>query len=272
MGLPFAGALAGATSSLANFLTGRDDYDVEASFRSFMASMLGSKDFGRAMSKGLPNMAGIDLSDLGEGDLLPFSRLLSDRRKLEESIPDWASGMMGGTFGAAIDMLEGSRDIAYGLPMQGFAKMLPHGMRDLFGAYRLSQFGYEDSHGRRLPLTAGASDILMRAVGLDPTDFSDYETKKRIGDAMKEAQAERGGFLKQRAELAANNQDMSGFQSALSGMQQYVADDPQRYRMMSTLPEMLARDQMNSYYAAATDRPLGFGMMRQKIGGVVTSF
>jgi hypothetical protein len=271
LGLPFAGAFAGAASSLANFVTGRDDYDVEASFRQFMASMLG-KDFGRAMSKGLPNMLGIDMSDLGEGDLLPFSRLLTDRRKLEESIPDWAGSMMGGTSGAVLDMLEGSRDIAYGLPMQGFAKMLPHGMRDLFGAYRLSQYGYEDSHGRRLPLSAGASDVLMRAVGLDPTDFSEYETKKRIGDSLKDAQAERAGFLKQRAELAMNNQDPGGLSSAVSDMGRYVMDDPQRARLLSTIVGTGVRDQRDTALAAALGRPLGFGMTRQKIGGVLSSF
>jgi len=255
LGMPMASALAGVASNAANFFTGKDNFDVETSYREFLADMLG-KDLGQVVAKGLPTAAGVDLSDLGDQNITPFSKLLSDRRKLEESMGDWAKGAMGSPFGVGVNWLEGMRDIAYGLPMQGMAKMVPHGLKGPMDAARMAAYGYEDNHGRQLPITADAQDILLRAVGLDPADKEEYDDKARKATAFKEMRSERAQFIRERLELATAHGDQAGLNSAIQAAQSYGMDHVQQ-QILPHLGSIVQADKLKSATAGALGLPLG---------------
>jgi len=272
LGMPFATAIAGAASNMANFLTGKDDFDIEASYREFLADVFG-KDFAKVVAKGVPAGAlGFDTSELGDQNLAPFNKLLSDRRKLEESAPDWAKTALGSPFGIGLNWFEGMRDFAYGLPLQGFAKMVPHGLKGPTDAWRMSQFGYEDEHGRKLPIDASQADILMRAVGLNPSDKAEYDEKARTAQALKEARAERSGFLKQRLEIAASHEDPEALQAAMQASQQYGMDHPM-HQILPKLGQFISQDRIKSAQAKAMGgMPLGIGLSEMEIAKRLGSY
>ena len=270
LGLPAAAALSGVASNMANFLTGKDDFDVETSYREFLSSMIG-KDLGKVVAKGLPTALGVDTSNLGDQNLLPFTKLLSDRRKLEESIPDWAKNSLGSPFGIGMNWMEGMRDMAYGLPLQGMAKMVPHGLKGPMDAARMAAFGYEDEHGRKLPITASAGDILTKAIGLEPEDKEEYADKSRKATAFKEMRSERAQFIRQRYELAMSHGDQQGVQDAVQAAQQYGMDHPQ-HQILPKLGALLQQDRIKSATAGALGLPLGIGQNEMEIANRLRSF
>lgn len=265
MGLPFAASIAGAASNLGNALTGKDDYDVESSYRNFLANTFG-KEAGEVIAKGAPRAAGLDLSDLGDGSLLDkYIKPLTDRRKLEESVPDWLKGMAGSPLAGGLSIIEGMRDWAHGVPLSvAGAKMAPAAIKGPLEAYRMSQHGYENKDGVKLPMDASTADIMMRAVGLEPEDKAEYTEKARSATELKEARSEREQYIKQRMLLAHAHGDRDEMQSATGAAQAFQQDNPMQ-GFLQRLPQMIQQQQNEGAVARATGMPVGFGMNEQKI-------
>ena len=225
LGMPFMSAFAGAASKLANTLTGKDDYDVEASYRTFLSHTFG-KEIGKVIAKGVPQALGLDTSELGDQSLLPFTNFLADRRKLEDRVGDWAKNALGSPFATGLNFVEGARDISQGLPLQGIGKMLPTALKGPYDAYRIAQYGYEDKNGTQKPLDADVRDVLLRVAGLHGATEAEFNDKSRLAAGLKETRMERQGYIKQRLLLSQSHNDPAGYQSAVADAAQFGKDHP----------------------------------------------
>jgi len=188
LGLPMAGAFAGAYDKLANLFTGKDDHDIEGSYRTWLASTFG-KQTGEAIAKGIPRaFAGIDLAHLGDQNLLPLTSLLTDKRKFEDAEDDFYKSMAGSLAGEMGEFYLGGRDLLNGDYMMGLQKILPEGIKGLAEGAYINEHGYINAAGQKLPVSAGGLNVLKEVLGFKPGELAEYQDKQRIFSGL---QAER---------------------------------------------------------------------------------
>ena len=188
MGLPVAAAFAGAYDKLTNLFTGKDDTDIEGSYRTWLAHTFG-KQAGEAIAKGIPRaFAGIDLEHLGDQNLLPFTGLITDKRKFEDAEDDFYKSMGGALGGELGEFYLGARDLLNGDYMMGAQKILPEGLKGLAEGAYIAQHGYINASGQKLPVSAGGLNVLKEILGFKPGELAEYQDKQRIFSGL---QAER---------------------------------------------------------------------------------
>lgn len=256
LGLPGATAIAAAVDKLAG-LFGDDDepYDVKVAWRKFLSDMFG-KEVGQLLSRGLVRQLNIDLAQrAGEGDIVPFSRLLSDRRKLEDSLPDWSMQMLGSPVSMGVGIVMGLRDISQGNVLEGMIKALPMAFRSPVQAYSLTAKGYVDKGGNQLPLEAGAFDVLAQALGFKTADKAEYDERNlamlgRKGEIMRRA----SNIRKNLAE-AIEQGDVEDQRKWLAEARRFDKNQP-AYAIMPTLASVLQRRAMARETASALDTPV----------------
>lgn len=185
LGMPFASVFATVLERLVDAFDDDDQpYDATASWRNFLASVLG-KDAAEVVSRGLPRAAGFDLSQrVGEADLLPFSQFIGDRRSWRESI----QGMLGRSVGASPNMLlnvaDGGEQFAQGNIVAGLKSILPVALKGPTEVFRMTQDGYVDTKGNKLPLSPTASSYLWQLIGFTPAQKAEY-SEARSDQAMR---------------------------------------------------------------------------------------
>ena len=133
---------------------------------------------GEVLARGAPRALGFDLSSrVGEQDLLPFTKLLTDRRDWKTAARDQAQRSFGAAAGMGVSVLNGVSKISDGDVMAGMVEMLPVGLRNLTKGYQLTTDGYVDAKGNKLPITPGGSAILYQLLGLTSSDRAEYTEK-----------------------------------------------------------------------------------------------
>ena len=201
LGLPFAGFGAGAFDKLARLFTGRDDVDIQGMYRVWLKHVFGD-DVGEIMAKGLPREFGIDLSKVGDQNLLPGTQIMQDKRKLEEATRDWFLSMGGAASSQAVNTLLGLRDMWNGDYLLGATKMLPEQFRSLAEAAYIDKHGYVDKYGNRNKLTPTALEILASALGFDPARLTDIQEQRRTYQGLKAQETEREQNIERHIVLA----------------------------------------------------------------------
>jgi hypothetical protein len=227
LGLPVAGVAASAASTLANFLGGTDKYDAETWYREHLNNVFGPQ-IGEAIAKGLPRLAGMDLSEhAGEDRLLPFSDMLTDKRKWSDVFSSAAWHSLGSPFSMAANMVKGATDVANGRMLKGVQEVLPSSAKNVFSAWRMSQYGYEDNRGVKLPMQApGAGDILMQAVGITPQPLAHEREATEALQGLKDRRSIVTSNLSANLVTAMSHHDNDAMQAALRSYQAFDADHP----------------------------------------------
>jgi len=181
LGLPAASMFAGAYDAIAGALGDEDEpQDIKTSWRNFLADTFG-KEVGEVLSRGLFRQAGIDIAQrAGEGDIIPFTRLLTDKREFKDKWKDWAAQAAGSPFGMLAGMIEGAEELSKGNVMGGFEKALPVAFRSGVKAYQMTDKGYTDAKGNTIPLTPGATDVLAQALGFKPAEKAEYDEEAQL--------------------------------------------------------------------------------------------
>ena len=183
LGLPFASFAGGLYDKMAKTLTGRDDIDLEGSYRTWLANVFG-KDVGEVLAKGLPRALGVDVSKIGDANLLPGTGIMIDKRKFEDASKDWYQSMAGAAIGEGGRFYLGARDLMNGDYMMGAIKMLPEGFKGLAEAEYAREHGYTNKFGQRLPIQPSTADIAKMAVGIDPANLAQYNEANRIKQGL----------------------------------------------------------------------------------------
>lgn len=255
LGLPFATAVAAAADKLCG-LFGDGHCDSKTALRNMTADVFGH-DIEPLISRGLVRGAGFDISDrAGEADILPFSKFLADKRAMDDSLKDLAWSSWGAPSSMLANMFDGYEKIAQGDLLGGMQQGVPLALRGPVKAFAMTEDGYTDKNGNKLPMTPGAYDILLQAIGLNPGDKADYQQAKF-------AQTQRAGVLSRESNLIRNSLataiergDTAAQEKWMARAQEFDATNPSRAilpRMGTTLTRR-ARMQIN---ADATGTPLG---------------
>ena len=239
LGLPFASVAARALDSLREAF-GDDDEpkDSKSDWRNFLAEIFG-KDFAEVLARGVPRALGGDISSrAGEADLLPFSRLLTDRREWEDAAKDQALRTLGSPVSMMLNILRGGEQMAKGDVIGGLKTIVPNALKGPLEAYRMATDGrYVDNRGRELPLTPGASDILTQLLGITPAEKAEYQEasmaqtvrqglltreasaiRNQLADAIIEQSPDRAELMKQAQEYDRAHPDRPSIVKSISGV------------------------------------------------------
>lgn len=188
LGMPFATAIAAAADGLCEMF-GDGHCDSKIAMRNMTAEVFGH-DIEPLLSKGIVSRAvGVDISErAGEGNLLPFSKFLADKRAMEDKLKDLTLASWGAPTSMIANMLKGYEKLSQGDLLGGMQEAVPLALKGPIKAYEMSEKGYTDKAGNVLPMTPGAYDILLQTIGLNPGEKADYQQAKF-------AQSQRSGVL-----------------------------------------------------------------------------
>ena len=257
LGLPGADMFAGIFDKLYATLTGKDDMDIEGLYRTWMANAYGP-GVSEVLAKGLPRALGIDLSHLGEQDLIPFTEAVKEKRKFEDAADDWIQHMAGPTINEAKDMVVGLRDIVNGDYSIGMEKALPGSLKEFVGAYRLNEIGhYVDNQGRALPITPGALSVLQEALGVKPANEAQYQEASEIKQGLLAQRQYRQQNIGTHLLRAFNTGDTASIAPWMQEAVQYQMDHPGLGGPMQNLQRMIMMSQRGQAQAQALGIPLG---------------
>lgn len=258
LALPFAGAIAGAYNRFSDYLGDKDDTDIEGSYRTWLAGTFG-KAAGDAITKGLPRMAlGIDLSHLGDQNMLPFSSMIASKRKLEDAWKDETKSMAGSAPNEIINMTLGLRDMLNGDYAIGATKLLPEGLRGLAEAYRLDEFGgYVDRNNTKLPIKQGDLDTLKLALGFEPAQEKQYEEGARMLSGLKADRQYREQNISRHLEMAITANDPASLNAWMGEAVKYVRDHPGMGNPLARMQAVLSQRIQGAAMARATGMPIG---------------
>jgi len=262
LGLPAAGWIAGAATRASALLspTG-EEFDVEQGYRDFLDNLIG-KDAGQIAARGLPRYLGTDTSDLGDAEIAPFTRMMSDRRKWEDTLKDQAMHMMGSPISMASNMVVGGRDFAMGNYLQGLQEMAPRALKSAFKAFRMSQaspdgeYAYHDKEGHKLPLAPDALSTLQTALGFEPGRYAEYEEGSRALQGRREAMQFVAANIRKNLAISMERNDQAGVEKFRGLAAEYDKEHPQE-AIMSTFPAYYGRRQQQAAIARTTQLPYG---------------
>ena len=263
LGLPAAGIVAGVADTLAKEFTGRDDVDVQSLYRSWLANVFGP-GVSDVLAKGLPRAFGMDLSRLGDQDLIPTTHFWQEKRKFEDSYDDFLRSMAGSAPADVTRVFLGGRDMMNGDYLQGAAKMLPELVKSPMEAAYFAKHGYVDQYGTKFPMQPKATDILMSAIGIDPQNYAQYQEANKIviGQRAQE-QTDRLNIVRH-LDMAMKNPDSADYQTWANKAMQFQ----QRYPSMTGGPLMDAvRMLSQQMIRAAVGQERGAPMNAPIIGG-----
>ena len=227
LGLPFLSVAASAASSLANFLTGDDRFDAEKWYREHLRQAFGDTA-AEVITKGLPRLAGMDLSEhAGEERLLPFSDMLTDKRKWSDVFNSAAFHAFGSPFSMGANAVKGATDIYNGRVLNGMQEMLPSAAKNFVRAYRMTTEGYIAPNGTKLPLEGpGAADIAMQMVGITPAAKAAYDERAEALTNLKDRRQIISQNLGANMVEAFNTHDPAAMQAAQAKTMAFVQTHP----------------------------------------------
>ncbi len=258
MGLPAVGLLAGAYDKLADFITGDRTHDIRASYRKWLSDTFGGAT-GEVLAHGVPRLGGIDLSQhLGEDRILPFTDIMTDKRKFEDAYSDWLKGMAGSSAHLGYNMVMGARDLINGDVQEGLTKFMPEMLRNLSEANLLSRYGWTDKAGFQIPggPPTGA-EVGEKALGITPSSEANYQEKKNIASGLEERQTYDNQNIQTHLAKAFNRQDPAAFASWQRASMQYMATHPGMMPPMGSFGNYLREHMQSAALAGATGTPLG---------------
>lgn len=240
LGLPFAGAIAGVINRLGDMFGDDELTDVEGNIRNMLSDTFG-KDVGEVLARGLPRAIGMDLSQrAGEQDILPFSRLLRDRRSWKDALGDTAMRGMGAPFAMAINVFDGGAELSKGNYFQGLKSMVPVAMKNLLESYKMTDRGYVDRAGNVLPMDAGAWDVMVRLMGFSSSEMAEYNEARFSSVSMRSGRQANAARIRQQLAVAIESQDREGFRTWVARAREFEQANPGT-TILATLPGLLTR-------------------------------
>ena len=141
-----------------------------------LRKMIGDETTADLLLKGVPKLAGIDLSGrLGAGgmlSLLPYADVSMDRKGYEAAVMGALGPFLGGLMP---NIADGVGKIGQGKYYEGVVKMLPKGFADAYKAFHLSTEGLTQKNGDQImsPEEVTLVDAFFQAMGLPTNTLTD---------------------------------------------------------------------------------------------------
>jgi len=174
MGLPGIGALMFLANTIQKAFGDDEPWDAETALRNWLRDQLG-KDAGAAVAKGLPTLAGVDLSaKLGAGNILSIAPMMRDsdtgRGVYTELLLSLAGPTLGGLLPRFADGAQFMNEGQFGRAAESF---MPKFAADVLRAGRFADEGVRTRGGDAMRKDVGAWDAFIVAAGLSQTDIAD---------------------------------------------------------------------------------------------------
>jgi hypothetical protein len=259
LGLPMLATAASVYDRLKDLVTGEDNNDVVASYRSFLANTFG-KQAGEIIARGLPRAFGADFDHVGEGRIAPgstFLSMLTEKRSLEDAEKDWLKSEAGSATGFLINIAGAARDFTNGDYMNGLIKMVPEALKSPAEAYRIADRGFVDKNGQKLPITANGFDIAMKALGIDPAKEAEYDEVKRTQTGLNTMRQLREKNITQHLQLAANRGDPAMMDQWLAQSQAYAQEHPGMLPPSAMFGRVMQKSMQQGALARGLGLPIG---------------
>ena len=257
LGLPMAAAFAGAADKILHILTGQDNVDVQGLYRTWLARTFGP-DIGDVLAKGLPRGFGIDFSHLGDQNILPGTSLLTDKRKLEDSMRDFFQTAAGPAAHEASSIFLGTRDMLNGDYLLGLTRMLPEGFKGVAESLYAGTHGFVDKYG--LPTTGGpptAADLAKMAVGLDPTTLARYNEDKRTMQGIEAQREYHEQNIEQHLVRSMTQHDPDATQYWIEQARDYTMQNPLMGGPLFNMGQTMREHMLQAAQARALGVPIG---------------
>jgi hypothetical protein len=212
-----------------NGLGGSDDepFDAEAAYRNWLADVFGV-EAGEIIARGVLRKTGADIgSRVGLDDIMPFSRFLTDRRKLKDRLDAQTLSLAGPVVGAGINIALGAQELMNGDVIEGLSKMLPKALAGPVKATGLAIHGYQDKKGNQLPMEAGSWDVFVQALGFTPSEQAEQSEAARVVGVKSMLLAERKNDLRERLYRAIESKDEEQVQKMLEKIRAFNQANPQ---------------------------------------------
>jgi hypothetical protein len=258
LGLPMASVLAATMDRLKDlFDDDETPSDVRADWRNFLSDTFGA-DVGEMISRGAFRGLGIDIaSRVGEQDILPFSRMLADRRNFKDSIKDMQARSWGAPSSMVVNFLSGGEAIANGDILGGMIKMLPNALSAPAKAFKLTEDGYTDAAGNKLPMMSpGAEEILAQAIGFNPSVKAEYSEARGTQSVRKGQLTRNATVLREEIIKAVTSNDREAARDAIQRAQEFDRTNP-AFAVLPDISSAIERRLRARAVAAATRTPLG---------------
>ena len=257
LGLPGAALMARVIDGMADLLgDDKEPYDVQREWRRFLASALGP-EVGEVLSRGLPRALGIDIAGrIGEQNLVPFTELLTDRRRWDEALKDWAWRMDGAPLSMVAGVLAGMGEVANGNVLQGMKMMMPTALKGPFEAGRMLDQGYVDRYGKVLPMTPSARDIFVQALGFQPAQKGEYYEKQQAESTRKIVLDRQASGIRRGLIEAIETGDREGARQWIAKAQEFDRAVPHK-AILPTIEARLKQRVQERAAASALNVPLG---------------
>jgi hypothetical protein len=265
LGLPALSVMSSVYDRLMNWVTDRDDHDLTASTRTFLADTFG-KDMGEIIARGLPRAAGVDFEHWGEATTVPGSstiNMLLEKRKFEDAWRDWAKSMTGAGIGNIPKIVLGVRDISNGDYLNGLIRMSPEIFKAPSEAFRLAEHGFVNHlDGTTLPIggpggRASTTDIMLTALGVKPEKQAEYEEVAREELGLRTMRQLSHANISQHLQNAWMQNDTGMFNSWMTEAQKWQVDHPGLVPPQAAFGRALENHLRQSAVARGMGLPLG---------------
>jgi hypothetical protein len=268
LGLPAVSVAASVYDKLMDLVTNRDDHDITASYRTFLANTFG-KDMGEIIARGLPRAAGVDFANWGEGEIIPGTaslKIFTEKRKWEDVEKDWFKSMGGPALDTMFQVGLAARDITNGDYLEGLGRLAPGLVAGPMKAYRLGQDGFVDQHGQKLPMSSpGALDIALTAMGLKPQKQAEYQEVAREESGLRAMREASSANISEHLRQAWTQHDQGGFNAWMAEAQRWQVQHPGMVPPQATFGRALENHLNQLAQARATGLPIG--VLPRDVGG-----
>lgn len=261
LGLPAASVFARVIEVMADALGDDEEpYDAKAAWRNYLADVFG-KDVGEVLARGLPRALNMDLSGrVGEADILPFTKLLTDKQTWTEAMKDWAFRSLGAPTTMVTNVLSGGQKFMQGDAIGGMREALPIALRGPLEAGRMLADGtYVDKFGNKMPMTPGASDILVQLIGITPSAKAEMNEAAQAQRVRQLLLRQNATSIRNKLAVALERGDMAEARQLMTKARKFDADNP-AFAILPGFSEAFSRRQQRQVEAEVSNLPLGVDM------------
>ena len=256
MGLPMVGFFAGLYDKLADAF-GDDTHDIKASYRNFLSDTFGN-GVGEVLAHGVPRMAGIDFSHLGEDKVIPFTNIMATHARWEDAYGDLTKDIAGSAAGIGNRWLMAARDFSNGDLVEGVSKVAPEMARNAIEAGIISKYGYTDKAGFQYPGGRPSStDVVMKALGFKPSDEANYDEKRDIVQGLTQRNEYDTQNIQTHLARGFNRQDPAAYAAWMQASSAYALSHPGKAPPMASFANYMQEHMRSAAIAGGYNVPLG---------------
>ena len=261
LGLPTAALFARVIEEIVDLADDDEEpYDAVNAYRGFLADVFG-KEVAEVIARGVPRAMNFDMSiRAGEQAIIPFTRMLTDKREWDVVMKETAFRTAGSPLSMFTNVFAGSTQMMRGDVLEGMKKAVPIALRGPLEAYKMTKHGYTDRAGNVLPMPVGAHDILAKILGFAPSEQAEYR-EANFSEKQREGQLrQRASLIRNKLSVAIERGDREAARKWFAEAQTFDASNP-AYGVLKGLGRTLKTRAKNAAIGRVTGTTIGANLL-----------